>query len=475
MAAAATGATGGGGAAGQAQQEQQQSSAGGGSSSISGSGGAPTAAAASSGGVAALAQRALGDVLVLDVAANAWRAPTVRAPDGGGPGPRAFHSAAPVGPGVAVFGGHTLTLEAGRKRRVFYNDAWLLLPHAAQVMTATTVWWCHIDDDACCVLGERNSLQAIAAIASCTHLIINAVCTLSLSPLFQNPQGNDGSSWEWSRITIAEGSPLPPKRDMASLVALDASRLLLFGGRSEQQRALNDCWLFDLNGKSWRQLVTSGAVPPARKMAALTLLPPTSAPATVALFGGERDNGLLDDLWIGRVTGDEAAAAMHWTPLRLKGAPPPRFGHALVAAPATELESAQQQQQQQQQQEQQPAQQQQHGAVPSAPLPALLYTFGGCIDHSTLPFLARSYAQTQELWAADLSQPVWVGPLTRFDAGGGGIGAPHGADWPSERMAHTLTPLADGRALLLGGRWREGICSDAWWLQLVSVVSGPPI
>lgn len=38
---------------------------------------------------------------------------------------------------------------------------------------------------------------------------------------------------------------------------------------------------------------------------------------------------------------------------------------------------------------------------------------------------------------------------------------------PRECMCHSLTPLEDGRALLLGGRRREGICKDAFWLQLV--------
>lgn len=53
-------------------------------------------------------------------------------------------------------------------------------------------------------------------------------------------------------------------------------------------------------------------------------------------------------------------------------------------------------------------------------------------------------------------------------AGDSGSGAPAlTSAWPHERMCHTLTPLADGRALLLGGRWRDGICDDAWWLAPV--------
>lgn len=39
---------------------------------------------------------------------------------------------------------------------------------------------------------------------------------------------------------------------------------------------------------------------------------------------------------------------------------------------------------------------------------------------------------------------------------------------PCERMCHSLTPLPDGRLLLLGGRHKEGICKDLWWLDTVS-------
>lgn len=35
-------------------------------------------------------------------------------------------------------------------------------------------------------------------------------------------------------------------------------------------------------------------------------------------------------------------------------------------------------------------------------------------------------------------------------------------------MCHSLTTLSDGRMLLLGGRHKEGICRDMWWLEMVS-------
>jgi hypothetical protein len=46
-------------------------------------------------------------------------------------------------------------------------------------------------------------------------------------------------------------------------------------------------------------------------------------------------------------------------------------------------------------------------------------------------------------------------------------GSPEAPAWPRERMCATLTPTRDGRMLLLGGRWRDGVCDDAWWLQPV--------
>lgn len=43
----------------------------------------------------------------------------------------------------------------------------------------------------------------------------------------------------------------------------------------------------------------------------------------------------------------------------------------------------------------------------TAPVPAaagsdLVAVFGGCMDQSTFPYLARSYVQTAELWLGDL-------------------------------------------------------------------------
>ena len=99
---------------------------------------------------------------------------------------------------------------------------------------------------------------------------------------------------------------------------------------------------------TWVQIQPDGTAPPARKMHALGLLPAAPGrPAAAIVFGGERDSGLLDDLWLlqlpkaggaGGADGQPeqqaggADGAARWLQLRMKGAPAPRFGHALVGA-----------------------------------------------------------------------------------------------------------------------------------------------
>ena len=90
-------------------------------------------------------------------------------------------------------------------------------------------------------------------------------------------------------------------------------------------------------------------------MAALAPLPaaaPSCGPATVVLFGGERDSGPLDDCWLTQLPPSAGGAAqawaqpdggqhplpgsgsgegtVRWLQLRVRGGPAPRFGHVIV-------------------------------------------------------------------------------------------------------------------------------------------------
>jgi hypothetical protein len=193
-------------------------------------------------------------------------------------------------------------------------------------------------------------------------------------------------------------------------------------------------------------------------------------PPAAALFGGEKDNGLLDDLWVLQLPGScalgpdggdgdsrqqeppAAAAAAEgcgavasWTQLRMKAGPGPRFGHAAVGrhrwGPGREVLEPNTRQQCTREQRapwapthscsvcgestppvpctavavlpSPPSAPDGHSAEAAAADPGaapaaaptcsgLLAVFGGCMDQSSFPYLARSYVQTAELWLGDM-------------------------------------------------------------------------
>jgi hypothetical protein len=62
--------------------------------------------------------------------------------------------------------------------------------------------------------------------------------------------------WQWRQVPAEPSSSCPARRDMSALLQLQDGQLLLFGGRSESQRALQDTWLYDIT-----RCVLMGQVP----------------------------------------------------------------------------------------------------------------------------------------------------------------------------------------------------------------------
>ncbi|KAG2448710.1 hypothetical protein HYH02_006066 [Chlamydomonas schloesseri] len=356
---------------------------------------------------------ALSDVVVLQSELQEqgmWFAPQCSGaadPHGGHepavPDARAFHAAAAVDRRMYVFGGHVLSYDPdqNKKRRRFFNDLWCL----------------------------------------------------------------DTDTWTWQRLDAGPGPGAlpgsapeqPPRRDMATLTRAGAHCLVLFGGRLESGRVAGDAWVLDLHTHTWSQLRIPGPTPPPRKMHAAVF-----ATNRVVIFGGERDAGVLDDLWT--LKGVDGTEPAKWTQIRLRPAPSGRFGHAMAACGSR------------------------------------LAVFGGCLDQSSLLSFSRSYVQCNELWVLDMATFSWhrVEPPDGVAAvSAAALDDPQlhhhlevqqqlapGASpplllLPVERMCHSLVAVGEGRLLLVGGRKRDGICAESWWLfmgpdNLTPALTVPP-
>jgi len=251
----------------------------------------------------------------------------------------------------------------------------------------------------------------------------------------------DTDTWEWRCVWAGPAHEGPGKRDMASLTHVGGNHLLMFGGRNEGGRAVGDAWIFDVQRCMWSPLRAPAPSPAPRKMHSIAHV----GGGRVILFGGERDTGVLDDLW--SLKGLDGSEQLRWTQIKLRPGPSGRFGHSLTAGSGW------------------------------------LALFGGCRDHSSFLSLSRNYVQCRELWVLDLPSFSWMrldadAPKTPELAAGAGatagsvpaaaLGTPYVAlqpgPAPAERMCHTMTSLSGGRLLLLGGRRKEGICDDSWWL-----------
>lgn len=71
----------------------------------------------------------------------------------------------------------------------------------------------------------------------------------------------DTSAITWAPLAV-EG-PAPPPRARHAAVALDARRLLVFGGLDQKVR-YNDCWVLDVVGHCWNTAEVAGTPPPPR-------------------------------------------------------------------------------------------------------------------------------------------------------------------------------------------------------------------
>lgn len=76
---------------------------------------------------------------------------------------------------------------------------------------------------------------------------LDVVGNVGLQQSHQGPLwiGIDQETWEWHELRVEE-EWRPSPRDLSQVVHIGGSKLLVFGGRAENGKVLNDLWGFDV-------------------------------------------------------------------------------------------------------------------------------------------------------------------------------------------------------------------------------------
>jgi hypothetical protein len=96
----------------------------------------------------------------------------------------------------------------------------------------------------------------------------------------------------WEELDSGDDAP-PAGEDTAAVLDPARHRVLLYGGKGDDDRNRNELWAFDLAAKSWSRIAPDGAPPPPREDHTLIL---DSGNDALVLFGGE-DGSTTNSTW----------------------------------------------------------------------------------------------------------------------------------------------------------------------------------
>jgi hypothetical protein len=157
--------------------------------------------------------------------------------------------------------------------------------------------------------------------ASNSGSLLNDVWALSL--------GSNNSWYQFSPLSLARPSP----RTHSACACIDASSLIVFGGR-DIFGASNDLWLMNLHNRTWSLLQASlGPIPGPLFGSCIYAL----SSSTVFIFGGfNSKNVASNDAWVLNV--NVSQPSILWQSLDADPNPPARGFHGCVGVPASSVQ-----------------------------------------------------------------------------------------------------------------------------------------
>jgi hypothetical protein len=129
--------------------------------------------------------------------------------------------------------------------------------------------------------------------------------------------------WVWRELTPAGGAAPEARRNGAAVYDPVMKRVVLFGGNG-QSGLLNDTWAFDLAGRTWTRLQTTGT-PPGARLGHNAVYDPVDHQMLV--WAGQQGSSFFND------TRALDLATLQWRDLTPASRPTARYGSASVFDP----------------------------------------------------------------------------------------------------------------------------------------------
>tara|TARA_B110000003_G_scaffold205465_1_gene204302 strand:- start:2532 stop:3953 length:1422 start_codon:yes stop_codon:yes gene_type:complete len=237
---------------------------------------------------------ALNDVVVLDVAQDAWFRP--RAANVDAPPPRAFHCACATGDGRCV------VVTCGRDGRAQHGDAWRL---DCETWTWTRLTRAETTPrdfaSVAAVMGEDSivmfgGFDGKGWIGEAETLTRASESDASWTPTEAKPARLEAIEAVTSHIAGGSGRATPEPRSGSAMVA-HGPNLLIYGGQGANGSAFNDTWCLRREsdgGWRWVRLVLRGSPPTSRAGHGMSMISAGGIAApNVVVTGGVGDDGWL--------------------------------------------------------------------------------------------------------------------------------------------------------------------------------------
>lgn len=147
----------------------------------------------------------------------------------------------------------------------------------------------------------HTARRIMVTLLSITFVLVLAGCNGS------NDSSDDSNA---SNDSTDDNKPAPSYRTRHAIARIGGSKVILFGGTTDDTDLLNDTWQYDTSTHTWEEIIVEGEVPGGRTQHAMAY----AGSNRIILFGGNfADTGYMGDTW------EYDGVKQTWTELSISG------------------------------------------------------------------------------------------------------------------------------------------------------------